>query len=199
MGSLRCLWALSRFGHVLLTAFQTPHAQVKSPPGPYKLLPFLRQCEADGWQCEGWIPLITENNHSLEMLQCVPQSESSLADNKTSTECKIIQWEWRGGGNGKKPPVLRGFTVCAPDKNHNMGSAFFSACSAFGMRNQALAGRANFLLPGSLKKRPFPHLKSGREVGMERGAEPGSRLALPMLLCELAEPWLSHPHGSPQR
>lgn len=89
--------------------------------------------------------------------------------------------------------------MCAPDKNHNMGSAFFSACSAFGMRNQALAGRANFLLPGVVKKRPFPHLKSGREVGMERGAKPGSGLALPTLLRKLAGPWLSYPHCSPRR
>lgn len=128
------------------------------------------------------------------MLQCVLQGESRLADNKTSAECEIIQWE--KGGKWQKIPVLRGFTVCAPDKNHNMGSAFFFACSAFGMHNQALAGRANFLLPGVIKKRPFPHLKSGREVGMERGAEPGSRLALPTLLRKLAEPWLSHPHLS---
>lgn len=115
------------------------------------------------------MPLITEKNHKLEKLQCIPEGESSLADNETSAECEAIQWE-KVGGNGKKIPVLRGFTVCAPDKNRNMGSAFFSACSAFGMRNQALAGRANFLLPGVVKKRPFPHLKSGREVGMERGA-----------------------------
>lgn len=56
----------------------------------------------------------------------------------------------------QKIPVLRGFTVCAPDKNHNMGSAFFSACLAFGMHNQALAGRANFLLPRVVKKDHFP-------------------------------------------
>lgn len=94
--------------------------------------------------------------------------------------------------------VLREFTVCAPDKNHNMGLAFFSAFLAFGICSQALAGGANFLLPRVIKK-TISSLKSEREVRMERGAEPGSEQALPTLLHELAEPWLSHPHHFSRR
>lgn len=95
-------------------------------------------------------------SYNLERFSNVLQGESSLADNKTSHGCEIIQWE-KVGGNGKKwQPVLREFTICAPDKNHNMGSIFFSAFLAFGMCYQALAGRANFLLPGVIKKDHFP-------------------------------------------
>lgn len=83
---------------VLLTEFQTLCAQVKSLPGSQKEPPFIGWSEADGW-C--WILLKTGKDHNLERFPSVLQGESSLADNKTSARCEIIQWK-KVGGNGKK-------------------------------------------------------------------------------------------------
>lgn len=55
--------------------------------------------------------LITQVNHGLEMLQCVLQGESSLADNKTSAECVSIQWE-KGGEMAKNTCLKRVHCMC---------------------------------------------------------------------------------------